>query len=96
MAAQLSQTPRDWTRNTLMQITVEYVRGEKAVAESLMKRMLEQTLSSPYRKAIEQTADTVVEERRKARAAEAAARAKAAQEAAKAKQAAQEAKKAKK
>ena len=87
MAAQLSQTPRDWARNTLLQITAEYNRGEKAVAETLMRRMLEQTLGSPYRKAIEQTADTVVEERRKARAAEAAAKAKAAQEARKQKSA---------
>ena len=83
VAAQLSKDTRDWTRNTLMQITVEYSRGEKAVAETLMKRMLEQTLASPYRKAIEQTADTVVEQRRKDRAAQAAAKAAAAQEAAK-------------
>ena len=94
MAAGLSQSPRDWTRNTLMQITVEYVRGEKSVAETLMKRMLEQTMASPYRKAIELTADTVVEERRKAIAAAAAAKAKAAAEAAKARKAAQDAQKA--
>ena len=93
MAAELATDKVDWTRNLLMQITAEYNRGEKAVAESLMKRMLEQTMGSPYRKAIELSADTVVEERRKARAAEAAARAKAAAEAAKAKKAAAEAKK---
>lgn len=95
MAAEVSSTPVDWTRNTLLQITVNYNRGEKRLAEAQMNRMLEQTLGSPYRKAIEETADTVVEERRKAKAAAAAAKAKAAAEAAKAKKAAQEAKKAK-
>ena len=66
-------------------------RGEKTLAEAQMKRMLEQTMGSPYRKAIEETADTVVEERRKAKAAIAAAKAKAAAEAAKAKKAAADA-----
>ena len=96
MAAEMSTAPVDWTRNMLLQITVNYNRGEKTLAEAQMNRMLEQTMGSPYRKAIEQTADTVVEERRKAKAAAAAAKAKAAAEAKKAKKAAQEAKKAKK
>lgn len=47
MAAELSSTPVDWTRNTLLQITVNYNRGEKRLAEAQMNRMLEQTLGSP-------------------------------------------------
>ena len=91
MAAEMSSAPVDWTRNMLLLITVNYNRGEKTLAEAQMKRMLEQTMGSPYRKAIEETADTVVEERRKAKAAAAAAKAKAAAEAAKAKKAAADA-----
>lgn len=60
MAVQAAKSPKDWTRCILMQVSVEYLRGEKKLAAELMNRVLEQTRTSPYRKAIEQTAATVL------------------------------------
>lgn len=60
MAANASSRPADKLRNTLMQISLLHSDGERRQARELMLNCLSAYANSPYRPAVEATADSVV------------------------------------
>lgn len=73
MASNASSKPADKLRNTLMLITAMHLNKDAHGARDLMLRTLEETRNSPYRPAVERTAEVVIpkewEEMKKAAAA---------------------------
>lgn len=69
MAMNASQRPDDKLRNRLLFISSLFSKGEQELAREMMRRCLEETLSSPHYAAVEATADVVLKaERDRARA----------------------------
>lgn len=60
LAGNASSKPADKLRNTLMLITVMHLNKENHAARELMLRTLEETKQSPYRPAVERTAECVI------------------------------------
>lgn len=60
MAADASAKPADKLRNTLMLITVMHRNRDSRQARELILRVLEETRTSPYRPAVERTAEVVI------------------------------------
>lgn len=84
MAMNAASRHEDKLRNRLLHISALFSKGEQELAKDMMRRCLEETIRSPYRSAVEATADVVLKAERDRERAEKKKREEAAKKAAEA------------